>query len=487
MPSYHLQRALLESLAFGKRVAEEEPHLEKYFVETLLWRKILRGEVDIVYGMKGSGKSAIFHLLTTGRDIPTGVKIIPAENTRGAPVFNAIKTDPPPSETQFVYLWKLYILSLIASDSEILKTLKIEHSDLATELSSAGVIDEDKGEILKKVLKYLKYIDTIGIAKILEVKLGSPESAEKRINVDRAMDVLNRILSKEEKIVWVLFDRLDSVFDDNSNLEENALRALFKTYRDFSKYDHIKLKIFLRTDIWATLTSKGFREASHIIQCATIEWSEVNIVNLIVRRLLSNPGLVVFYNVTPEQILASYEEQEQFFYRIFPNQIDAGSRKSETIKWLMTRVADGTRQVAPRELIHLLNESKDEQIKALELGESTFDGERLFSPVAMKRALPAVSQVRLEQTIFSEYPDFKQYILALEGEKSTQSLDTLSKIWNITAEETIKVASRMVEIGFFEQRGEKRTPEYWVPFLYRPRLRLIQGKAEGDDDGKTGE
>src|SRR3989344_315083 len=146
---------LLESLVFGQRVAEEEPRLGEYFVETLLWRKMLRGEVDIVYGMKGSGKSAIFHLLSSGRDVPSTIKIIPAENTRGTPVFNAIKADPPPNEVQFVYLWKLYVVSLIANTPEILDVLGRDYSDLVVELTSAGVIDQDKNEILKKVLMYV--------------------------------------------------------------------------------------------------------------------------------------------------------------------------------------------------------------------------------------------------------------------------------------------------------------------------------------------
>ena len=466
---------LLEGLVFGQRVAEEEPRLEEYFVETLLWRKILRGEIDIVYGMKGSGKSAIFHLLAAGRDVPANVTIIPAENPRGTPVFDAIKTDPPPSETQFVYLWKLYILSLVANNSEILEILKRDHHELIAELNAAGVVGTDKGEILKKALKY---VDSIKVPNIVEVGISHSQEEDKKINVDRAMDVLNQVLLKKRNTVWVLFDRLDSVFDDSSSLEENALRALFKTYRDFSKYNCIKLKIFLRTDIWATLTCKGFREASHITQSATIEWSEANILNLIVRRLLNNPELVVFYGVAPEQVLANFNEQKKLFYRIFPDQIDAGSRKSETIRWMMTRVADGTQQLAPRELIHLLNQSKDEQIKASELGESAPDGEHLFSPSAMKRALPAVSQVRLEQTIFAEYPNSREHILMLEGEKATQTLDTLSKIWNVDEGGALKIASTLVEIGFFELRGDKRRPEYWVPFLYRPHLKLIQGRAE---------
>lgn len=479
MTSLVEKKSQLESLRFGQRVAEEEPRLEEYFVETLLWRKILRGEVDIVYGMKGTGKSAIFHLLTIGRNIPSDVKIIPAENPRGTPIFSAIKTDPPPSEAQFIYLWKLYVLSLIANDQEILVILKKEHSQLVEELNSAGIIGGDKGEILKQALRY---VSSVKIPQVIEVGIKPPEQEDKKINVDSVVDSLNMLLANKGKTFWVMFDRLDTVFDDNASLEENALRALFKTYRDFAKYDHIRLKIFLRTDIWNALTTKGFREASHIIQSATIEWSEANIVNLVVRRILSNSTLIALYIIDPEKVLGDYGEQKKLFYRIFPKQIDPGSRKSETIRWLITRVADGTQQVAPRELIHLLNEAKDEQIKSLELGESVPDGELLFSPSALKNALPEVSRVRLEQTIFAEYPDMKSWILKLEGEKATQTIDTLQKIWGLDAVETEKIASSLVQIGFFEIRGDKKNPQFWVPFLYRPRLNLVQGKAEDDED-----
>ena len=54
---------ILRSLTFGERVAEEENTLENYFVETSQWNKIWRGDVDIIYGPKGSGKSALYYLL----------------------------------------------------------------------------------------------------------------------------------------------------------------------------------------------------------------------------------------------------------------------------------------------------------------------------------------------------------------------------------------------------------------------------------------
>lgn len=467
---------LLENLIFGQRVAEDEPNLEEYFVETPLWRKILRGEVDIVYGPKGSGKSAIFHLLTSGKGLAKNTLIIPAENPRGTPIFGGIKNDPPTSEPEFIYLWKLYILSLIANHPAVLSNLEQNYSELFKSLQQVGVINTDKSEILKNALRY---VGSIKIPHIVEVGINSnPKQEENRINIDQALATLNKILLEMNASVWVAFDRLDSVFDDNSILEENALRALFKAYLDILKYRNIQLKIFLRTDIWGRLTSKGFREASHITRTDTIEWSESNIINLISKRLLNNPGLIQFYGINPTETLSDYENQMKLFYMVFPLQIDPGSRRPESIKWIMSRVADGSRRTAPRELIHLINQAKDEQIKSSEIGEAPPENKNLFSSQSVKKALPVVSKVRLEQTLFSEYPDVKEYVMALEGEKAQQTLKTLAAIWRLDEKETQELASRLTDVGFFEVRGEKYNPEFWIPFLYRPYLSLIQGKAD---------
>ena len=54
------KKAILTATSFGSRVAEDESdELSSYFVETEQWRKIIAGDVDIIYGPKGSGKSAL--------------------------------------------------------------------------------------------------------------------------------------------------------------------------------------------------------------------------------------------------------------------------------------------------------------------------------------------------------------------------------------------------------------------------------------------
>jgi hypothetical protein len=108
---------VLKSLEIGERVAEEESdQLERYFVETDQWQQIIAGNIDVVYGPKGSGKSAIYTLLNKkeGELFDEGILISSAENVRGATVFRTIVADPPPSELSFVYLWKIYCLILIA-------------------------------------------------------------------------------------------------------------------------------------------------------------------------------------------------------------------------------------------------------------------------------------------------------------------------------------------------------------------------------------
>lgn len=101
------------------------------------------------------------------------------------------------------------------------------------------------------------------------------------------------------------------------------------------------VKILLRDDIWARITDPGFREASHITRSITITWNAPALLHLVIRRALHNEALRNFYQVDPNLVLGSTEEQKKLFYRIFPAQVDTGARKSTTLDWMLTRTADG--------------------------------------------------------------------------------------------------------------------------------------------------
>ena len=40
------------------------------------------------------------------------------------------------------------------------------------------------------------------------------------------------------------------------------------------------------------------------------------------------------------------------------------------------------------------------------------------------------------------------------------------------------VAEELVQVGFFEERGAQRESTFWVPFLYRDALEMVEGAAD---------
>jgi hypothetical protein len=309
---------------------------------------------------------------------------------------------------------------------------------------------------------------------------GEPDSVERArgaISVDKLAQLAEHALAEADYHIWVLLDRLDVAFAENHQLETNALRALFRVYRDFGAYSHIHLKIFIRSDIWRRIVDGGFREASHITKYVDIVWPQSALLNLIIKRVLSNPTLMREWGIDRDLVLNNSEEQSKLFYRLFPRQVEQGPQKPDTLSWILSRCADGTGKTAPREVIHLLNTIREEEVKRIERGEPAPLENRLFDRSVLKAALPAVSEARLVQTLYAEYPEFVELLPKLKGEKTEQTVPNLAVIWRLSPEAALTQAEGLVEIGFFQRRGSREHPTFWVPFLYRDALKMVQGKA----------
>lgn len=492
---------ILSNLDFGSQVAEEEKDtLRAYFVETNQWRRVYKGDVDIVYGPKGAGKSAIYVLIQEyeAELAKKGIILQPAENLRGDPAFKDLLTTPPKAEREFENLWKLYFLSLLGLS---LKQHNIggADADKFTDILQDANLLPAKGMtfngILKAAQEYLaRFVNpkavegtitvdpitgttTAVTARIVFDEPGTDGRKRGEVSVAELLKLANTALKAKKKKIWLLLDRLDVAFDDNAELEKNALRALFRAYRTLRSYDQILLKIFLRTDIWDRIAEQGFREATHLARELTISWDAATLQNLIIRRLLNNPLLVKQYAVNKKKVLQDVAEQNKLFNRVFPDQVEVGKRQSTTMDWMIKRTTDGTNVSGPRELILFLKELRDEQIKRLERGETEPPAEALFDRASFKQALPKVSEYKTTKVLYAEYPELKISIETLRSKRSEHDLKSLSEIWQGPIS-TTEMAERLVRVGFFERRKTAETTTYWVPFIYRPYLNLTQGRAE---------
>src|SRR5258708_308851 len=302
---------ILLSTNFGHRIAEEEIDvLAEYFVETDHWNRLFRGDIDIIYGPKGSGKSALYSLLLkkSGELFDQNILLIAGENPRGATAFRDLATDPPASEREFVGLWKLYIASLLYGALADYGITNDPAKQLEAALAREGLVKKGASlaALLRAVVDYARrafrpqavegsvkidpatQLPSGFTGKIIFSEPGRGLDDTAVQSVDQLLIFADEALENAGFGAWVLLDRLYVAFAEKPELESNALRALFRVYLDIASLSHVKVKIFLRTDIWSRITTQGFREASHITRHLTINWSRNSLLNLVVRRSIHN-------------------------------------------------------------------------------------------------------------------------------------------------------------------------------------------------------
>lgn len=494
------KKELIERTSFGESIAElEAEKLNDYFFQSDFWKSIRGGTNDIVYGAKGAGKSALYTSLTNDIDslFDDGILVSLAENPTGNTAFSNLKNDPPTSELEFTRLWKLYFLVIT---SRILDDYSIQDKNakkIRRILIDCNLIPaQDKlSSFLKVCYDFMKSfrnskevsttaefdpVSGLYAGQKFSLSFGDPSKSDfdkGLIPIEHAYDLLAQSLDENNIKLWIIIDRLDVAFIESEELEANALRALFKVYLDLAQYSQIQIKIFLRDDIWQKITSDGFREASHITKFQSLSWTKETLLNLIIRRILDNEHLITHFNVSKSLVLSDIEKQEELFYKIFPDQIDLGSKKPTTLDWVLSRTRDGNGINTPRELIQLFTHAKSIELKRLETGIDDLQGDQILSRQSMKEAINMVSKQRLEQTIYAEFAELKTYIEILRGDKAEHTLATLSNKWNMTEDKASIIAKELAKIGFFEQKGTLHNSKYKIPFLYRPYLDIIQGIA----------
>jgi hypothetical protein len=492
------KRQILREISFGARVAEDEAaELSHYFVETDQWQRMYRGDIDVVYGAKGSGKSAIFALLLSREDELFDRRILLAgvEDPRGAPVFSQLVADPPTSEAEFRALWKLYFLTLVGRQLRDYQVAGPLASRVVAELEKIGLLAH--GSNLRRLLNSaLRYVRTARSATLeagirVDPYTGMPEGvvggitfrepdADERwrhglISIDETFELADQALADADLRIWLVLDRLDIAFAESDELEANALRALFRVYLGLRRLERISIKVFLRSDIWERVTRDGFREASHITKELTIVWNPESLRHLIIRRLLRNQVVKRRFGAD-ERTLLEEGFQVHLFQAILPRKPSPrDARATATFDWILSMVRDGSGVAEPRELIHLFNAARDAQIRRLEMGLPPPPGDALFDLTAFAEALAEVSRARLQQTVYSEHPRYRRWIEQLVGERTEFTLRGLSAPWSVNVREAGRRAERLAGIGVLEQTGTRAMPSYRVPLLYRPALGLLTG------------
>lgn len=345
---------LLSKASAGNRVAEQETTgLKNYFQKTFIWDGIIDDETDVVFGCKGSGKSAIYSYLTSYSYDLVGANtiLVPAVNPRGTAAFKDLKINPPTGEVEFNHIWKLYFVLIITQKLTEFRYLDRYFQEVVEKLQESNLLPRSYTfpAMLKMVRDYILQInpsfepkatigdngqiDSIG-CKIILSEPTTQQADNGVVSIDYLFKLINSSLEINGEKVWVSIDRLDVVFLENLDLEVNALRALFKVYIDLQEYDAIRLIIFLRDDIWNRIIEKGFRELSHITKTDCIIWDEDSLFNLLMDRLIENEKVLAYYNLTKEDVSKNKGTKLNLYNLLFAQKI--GGDKRHSFKWIVS-------------------------------------------------------------------------------------------------------------------------------------------------------
>lgn len=480
-------KELAQMISLGASVAEFDQDLEKYFVETDTFATVIADGGDIISGDKGTGKTAIYRILKKSyRSYPEldSVEIVDAFNPQGDPVFQRLTYGPNLSEDQYRTFWKAYLLSLVgnwildvydASFNDEMKELKNTLDYLG--LSATDVSPETIFGNLHSLVTRLTNARSVEVGMTVteagmpvvapKIELGPDREKGELIYNGDFLAVLDKAISSTDLTIWVLFDRLDEAFSGYQDIEIPALRALLRTYLDLTNLKNIKLKLFLRKDLFRRITKGGFVNLTHInARKIDIVWDDEDLIDMVVRRILQNEKL--------KTLIGGEDSNEKVFSTLLPDQIDVGDRKPDTKTWIMGRIRDGNNNRPPRNLIDLLNKARDSQVRREQ--RDTRDVNPEVGPIieaeAVKRALTQLSEQRVQDTLLAEAADLSEIIQQFRDGKSEHNSESLKETIG-TVENYSQIIQSLVDIGFLEEFGQNHK----IPMLYRDGLRIKQGKA----------
>lgn len=493
-----LAKDLLKNLNLGNSVAEFDIDLKNHFVETQVFRALISGDVDVIAGDKGTGKTALYTVLKERyRDFEklANVEVISAFNPAGNPVFQRLAQMPVLQEGQYVTVWKSYTLSLIGNWLlELVSDDKSEKlSVLDALLTKTGLRspDDSAQTIFTKVVNV---IHRFANPKSMELGFSLSEhgmpvispkvefdtatkiaSGPEFVAHEDAFKILDECLAEVGATVWIALDRLDEAFQGYPQIEKAALRALLRTYLDLLEFPHIRMKLFVRKDLFRKVVQGGFVNLTHVnAKRIDIVWDEDDLRSLLCRRIRSDKAFVEALNVDAAS-------DDKLFAAVFPPKVDFGDKKPTTWGWMMSRIRDGNNIKPPRNLIDLVKKAQDAQIRAEDrTGRDYSIGQTVIEADAIRRALRQLSEDRVNDTLLSEAPELAPTIELFREGKAEHNLGSISKLLKIGEEQVRQRIRPLIELGFLEEIGEA----FKIPMLYRGGLEITQGKAftSAEDD-----
>ncbi len=476
---------LLNELDFGAVDSESEVNLDKVFVQTQNFKEFLNPNTALLLGSKGAGKSALYRLFTTfeksAREMAgdalaltsivagTGFKDLPEMDDMQ--LLNSIDAKEISPEAA----WKIYI------------SYKIVHGLYE---KNAIVCGKKCRRVLQRAHTIPDYRISAIIMRLCERFVGEPPqinqidfkdvsisiSRNSKVSIYDLLAEVDAYLGDKGRTVWVLLDKIDELFPSKTGTRKECIEGLFLAYIDFvSRYKNIKLKIFLRTDIWNTLS---FVNKSHLTDKTTvITWDSNALKALLVKRAGYNSAIKELLSDAGGLKADNTQDIEKAFDVLFPERVYPGTREAKTMDWIMERAKDGLDGVYPREIINFANCATKEELENGDELKLEFTGQKsLISGPSIRNAFTSVSKIKV-QSYLSEFANLSKHFERFTGQQTAEytqeELIALMSGLKPRGEDMIRQLHETGVIAYSSGQILTKDSKIIVPRLFRNGLGII--------------
>jgi hypothetical protein len=331
----------LQSLSIGDPTAENEmTTLSAYYLRTDEYSRAVRGEVNLVVGRKGSGKTALFiqvrdKVRSDKRNIvvdlkPEGYQLIKLKENILTYLTEGTRQHLITAFWEYLLLLEI-AYKLLEKDRN---TYKYNHEihDLYVDLDRTYRVEDfsAEGDFSERLLTLSQRIAEEYREKFSE-KEGTKLTTEQvtrllyRHDLRGLRDRISRYLERKQS-VWVLFDNLDKGWSTSGVdvIDAIVLRCLIdagrKVERDMRKAGHtLHCIVFIRNDVYEHLMQHSADYGKEMR--AVLDWTDPDLLREMLRlRLVSgldlDPSAAPFEKVWPTLCVSHYAGEETAAYII---------------------------------------------------------------------------------------------------------------------------------------------------------------------------
>ncbi len=327
---------ILDSFDIGDVDASEDSLLKNELCVCKIQpiRDFLRGNKSIILGHRGAGKTALFRLVSEGRlnfssgDENTNHIILTIDeelqfHTIHSIIKQRVKSAEDSMWLTYRFLWEFFILYKIAISldekfnspapiKDIANKLRELFEGKAKKSTLADFIRAQKKTVGMKIDSSAAPIpvpDFYFSAEPIQNESSDIFDDAITLNIGEYKKKINSFLKSQNVILNILIDKLDDfVLQKEYDIQRSIIQGLLYCERDYLGLKNIRLKIFIRTDIFRNLDFKQLMWEKITSRTIELKWTNEDIRDFFSKRIAFN----FLFKIQLERISFVFDEEEMY-------------------------------------------------------------------------------------------------------------------------------------------------------------------------------